>query len=66
MSELILWLLTVYFIGLAAVPVAFLALPNLMDRGFGLVRPVGMLFLGAVVWMLSLLRCCQTTRGSGG
>ena len=56
MSELIFWLLTVYFIGLAAVPVAFLAFPNLMDRGFGLVRPVGMLLLGAVVWMLSLLR----------
>ena len=56
MSELILWLLTVYFIGLAAVSVAFLALPSLMDRGFGLVRPIGLLVLGSFVWMLSLLR----------
>ena len=56
MSELILWLLTIYFIGLAAFPITFLALPNLMDRGFGLVRPIGLLMLGAVVWMLSLLR----------
>ncbi len=55
MSELILWLLTVYVIGLAALPMAFLALPNLMDRGFGLIRPIGMLILGAIVWMLSLL-----------
>ena len=55
MSELILWLLTVYLIGLAALPIAFLALPNLMDRGFGLIRPVGLLLVGAFVWMLSLL-----------
>ena len=27
-----------------------------MDRGFGLVRPIAMLVLGASVWMLSLLK----------
>ena len=55
MSDLIVWLLTVYAIGLVAFPVAYLAFPNLMDRGFGLIRPVGMLILGATVWLLSLL-----------
>ena len=56
MSELISWLLTVYLIGLAALPIAFLALPNLMDRGFGLIRPIGLLLLGSVVWLLALLK----------
>ena len=56
MSDLILWLLTVYAIGLAALPVTYLAVPNLMDRGFGLIRPIGLLLLGATVWMLSLLK----------
>ena len=55
MSDLIVWLLTIYFVGLAAFPISYLALPNLMDRGFGLTRPIGMLILGATVWLLSLL-----------
>ena len=56
MSDLILWLLTVYAIGLAAFPIAYLAVPNLMDRGFGLIRPIGMLLIGSTVWFLSLVK----------
>ena len=56
MSDLIFWLLTTYAVGLAAIPVAYIALPNLTDRGFGLVRPIGMLAFGSVVWVLSLLK----------
>ena len=56
MSDLFFWLLTTYAVGLAAMPVAYIALPNLTDRGFGLVRPIGMLMFGSVVWMLSLLK----------
>ena len=55
MSDLIFWLLTLYAIGLAAMPIAYVALPNLTDRGFGLTRPIGMLLFGSAVWMLSLL-----------
>ena len=56
MSDVIFWLMTVYFIGLAFVPVTYLAFPNLIDRGFGVVRPVGLLVIGAFVWLLSLFR----------
>ena len=56
MNDVIFWLLTVYFIGLAFVPVAFVALPNLMDRGFGVARPIGLLVIGSLVWILSLLK----------
>ena len=56
MNDVIFWLLTVYFIGLAFVPIAYLALPNLFDRGFGIVRPIGLLMIGAFVWFLSLIR----------
>ena len=56
MNDVIFWLLTVYFIGLAFVPIAYLALPNLFDRGFGIVRPIGLVMIGAFVWFLSLIR----------
>ena len=56
MTDLVFWLLTTYVVGLAAIPIAYLALPNLMDRGFGLVRPLGMLMFGSVVWILSLIK----------
>ena len=56
MTDLVFWLLTTYAIGLSALPVAYIALPNLTDRGFGLARPIGMLIFGSVVWMLSLLK----------
>ena len=56
MTDLIFWLLTTYAVGLATIPAAYIALPNLTDRGFGLVRPIGMLVFGSAVWMLSLLK----------
>ncbi len=56
MSDVIFWFLTVYFIGIALAPISFLALPNLMDRGFGVVRPIAMLVVGSSVWFLSLLK----------
>ena len=56
MTDLVFWLLTTYAVGLAAMPVAYIALPNLTDRGFGLIRPIGMLVFGSLVWMLSLLK----------
>ena len=56
MSDLFFWLLTTYAVGIATIPVAYIALPKLTDRGFGLVRPIGMLMFGSAVWMLSLLK----------
>ena len=56
MTDLFFWLLTTYAVGLAAMPVAYIALPNLTDRGFGLMRPIGMLVFGSAIWMLSLLK----------
>ena len=56
MNEAINWFLTVYLIGFALAPIAYLALPNLMDRGFGITRPIAMLVVGSLVWFLSLLK----------
>ena len=56
MNDVIFWFLTVYLIGMALVPVAFVALPNLVDRGFGIARPIGLLVIGSLVWILSLFK----------
>lgn len=56
MLDLILWLLTVSAVGLAALPLLYVAFPSLLDRAFGFARPLGILVVGALVWMLSLLR----------
>ena len=64
MSDLFVWLLTTYAVGLAAMPVAYIALPNLTDRGFGLVRPIGMLMFGSAIWLLSLLKLLPNTSWS--
>ncbi len=56
MNEAIFWILTVYLVGIALFPIAYLALPNLMDRGVGVARPLGLLTIGALVWFLSLVK----------
>ncbi len=55
MLDLLFWLLAVSLMGLAVTPVLYAAFPNLADRGFGFARPLGMLIVGALVWMASLL-----------
>ena len=53
MFEFLSWMAVVYVFGIAALPIVYLALPNLMDRGFGVARPVGLLVFGTVMWLLS-------------
>ena len=56
MLETLRWLLVVEFISLATLPVALRAFPNLSDRGWGLSRPLGLIILGTVTWLLSYAR----------
>ena len=55
MQELAIWLAAVYAIWLAAIPFAWLALGNLHDRGLAFARPLGLLAIGSIVWLLSLI-----------
>ena len=54
MLDALRWLITVEFIGLAAFPLAFYLLPRLADRGFTLSKPLGILLVSYLFWLLGL------------
>lgn len=49
------WYAAVAVAGLAALPIAFLLFRRLPDRGYGLARPLGLLLIGYVFWLLGSL-----------
>ena len=62
MSDILLWLITVEIIGLAAFAPAYILLPKLADRGWGLSKPMGILVVGYAAWILSVLRIVPSVR----
>ena len=54
MLDALRWLITVELIGLAAFPLAFYLLPRLVDRGFTLSKPLGILLVSYLFWLLGL------------
>ena len=54
MLDALRWLITVELIGLAAFPLAFYLLPRLADRGFTLSKPLGILLVAYLFWLLGL------------
>ena len=62
MSNVLLWLITVELIGLAAYPLAYFLLPKLADRGYGLSKTLGILFIGFAAWILSVLHVAPSVR----
>ena len=62
MLNVLLWLITVEIIGLAVFPLAYFLLPKLSDRGYGLSKPLGILLIGYVAWILSVLHLVPSVR----
>ena len=54
MLDALRWLIAVEFIGLAAFPLAYCLLPRLADRGFTLSKPLGILLVSYLFWVLGL------------
>ena len=54
MLDALRWLITVELIGLAAFPLALYLLPRLADRGFTLSKPLGILLVSYLFWVLGL------------
>lgn len=51
MFEVLVWLLAVEILGLLTVPVLYLALPWLPDRGYSIAKPVSLLLIFYAVWI---------------
>jgi len=62
MLNVLLWLITVEIIGLAVFPLAYFLLPKLSDRGYGLSKPLGILLIGYVAWILSVVHLVPSVR----
>ncbi len=62
MSDVLIWLMMVELIGLAAFPLAYLLLPKLTDRGYGVSKALGILLIGYSAWILSALRLVPSAR----
>ncbi len=48
---ILVWLLLLEVLGLLAFPVTFLMFRNLVDRGYGLAKTIGLLTWGYVIWI---------------
>ena len=55
MLDALWWLLVAEVIGLSAFPLAYYLLPQLKDRGYSVSKPLGILLIGFVSWILSVL-----------
>ncbi|HLB11769.1 MAG TPA: hypothetical protein VJO15_02310, partial [Dehalococcoidia bacterium] len=64
MSEVLLWWLIVELVGLLALPVAFVLLKNLPDKGYALGKPLGILILGYTLWLAGTFNILPNTRPS--
>ncbi len=53
--HILIWLIAVQIAGFAAFPVLFRLLPRLPDRGYSASKPLGLLLLGYLSWILSQL-----------
>ncbi len=59
-----LWWIAVEVLGLLAFPLAFVALPGLRDRGWGLAKALGVLLLSYLIWLPANLRILPYERGT--
>ncbi len=55
MGDALIWWLTIELLGLAAVPLAAALLPTLPDRGYAAAKPLGLLIVGWLAYLLAML-----------
>ncbi len=62
MIDAIIWVLAVEAVGLVAFPVCFFLFPSLGDRGFGISKPLGLVAVAYVSWILSAAQLVPSTQ----
>ncbi|HEX8683119.1 MAG TPA: DUF2298 domain-containing protein [Ardenticatenaceae bacterium] len=65
MLSFALWYLTLALFGLAALPLGWTWFRHLPDRGWGLLRPLGLLLVGFAVWLAGSFGLLRLSAGSG-
>lgn len=55
MGDALIWWLTIELLGLLAVPLAAALLPHLPDRGYAAAKPLGLLLVGWLAYLLAML-----------
>ena len=58
---IIIWLLIVELLGLIAIPLAFVALPGLIDRGWVIAKTIGLIAAAWLIWVLVSLGVIRYT-----
>ena len=64
MLNVLWWLITVEALGLAVFPLAFYLLRRLPDRGFSVTKPLGILLVGYIAWILGAMNIVPAIRVS--
>jgi YYY domain-containing protein len=62
-SGVLIWYLTVTFLGVLVLPLAFHFFQHLPDRGISFVKPLGLLAVGFVYWFLGSLNILTNDNG---
>ena len=62
MIDALWWYVAVQAIGAAAFPVSYALLPRLSDRGHSVSKPLGLLLIGYLSWMLAVLHVVPSVR----
>ncbi|MCH8186194.1 MAG: hypothetical protein IH862_08870 [Chloroflexi bacterium] len=62
MLNVLWWVVTIEAMGLVAFPIAYSLLPSLKDRGYSISKPLGLLFIGYLSWILSVLHIVPSIR----
>ena len=62
MTDVLLWVLAVEAVGLVAFPICFFLFPSLSDRGFGISKPLGIVAVAYLSWVLSAAQLVPATQ----
>ena len=64
MADVLIWWLLIELMGLAVLPIAFRFFKQLADRGYAFIKPLGLILIGYLFWILTILGFLTNTRGT--
>lgn len=65
MGEVIVWWVVLELLGLAALPLAWVVMRRLPDRGYAFAKSLGLILVGYFMWLTSILQLASFNDGLG-